>query len=407
MSKPNIVILSVYFPPKNHIASRRILAFADYLSEYFNVTVITHSEEKSYIENNKYKTIYLDNGFLDNFLILKDNDGFFKRSVKLLIRKTLVSFNKSFFFIWKKKSTNMMNEILDKENIDYILSSFMPIESHEVVFNVLNSNKKYDDIFWIADMRDEMSEHTTLNERQKLYYKSLEKKYSNRINLVTAVSAPILKQFEKNMSNVGNYLEIRNGYDHDVKTQHTYREKLYIGYFGNFYADRKPTNFFEALSKFNFLNDIVVVIASNNHNYNVPEKIKNNIKKLDFLLYEDSIKMMGEMDINLLILPYKMNGEGVYSGKLFDYISAGRPILGLINENDVAAKLIREYNCDYIADPSSVDAIYMQLDKIYNDWKEKLLKKPNSKMVEKLHRKEQVNILKNFLLSQVNKDNEG
>ena len=398
MKKSKLVILSTYFPPYNHIASRRIYAFASYLSDFFDVTVITYTENKSYNENNeKFSIIYLDNGFLDSFVKLKDNDIKLNRFLKIALRKILILMNKSFFFIWKKKAKNTLRSYLNNNEVDFLLSSYMPIEAHEISYEVLTSSEKYNNIFWIADMRDEMSEHTSLNDHQKKYYKNLELLYSKRVNLVTAVSKPILNQFKRNMPNTANFLEIRNGYDHSVITHHEYTHKLRIGYFGNFYADRKPTNFFEALSKCEFLEDIEIFIASNIHNYNIPKKLVSIVKQSDFLPYEKSIVMMGSMDCNLLILPYKGSGEGVYSGKLFDYLSSCRPILGLINEQDVAAELIKEFQCDYIVDPNDVGKIYNMLGEIHKDWKEKKLKVTEKDKIQNLHRKEQVNLLLSFL----------
>ena len=59
--KKKLVLVSSYFPPYNHIASRRIYAFANYLSDFFEVTVITHTENESYNEkNDKYIDKLLD-----------------------------------------------------------------------------------------------------------------------------------------------------------------------------------------------------------------------------------------------------------------------------------------------------------------------------------------------------------
>lgn len=252
-NKLKLIIVSTFFPPYNHIASRRIYAFANYLSDFYEVTVITYTENKSFNEkSDKFSIIYLDNGYLDQLVKLKDDDAKFLRLSKIVIRKTLIYFNKKFFRYLEEKILQNFKIFLNAHQVDYVLSSFMPIEAHDVCYDVLTSSEKYKDIFWITDMRDEMSEHTSLNESQKNYYQELEIKYAKRANLVTAVSKPILKQFEKNMPNVGNFLEIRNGYDHNVETFHEYSPKLKIGYWGNFYSDRKPTNFLKLCQKLVF-----------------------------------------------------------------------------------------------------------------------------------------------------------
>ena len=198
--KKKLVLVSSYFPPYNHIASRRIYAFANYLSDFFEVTVITHTENESYNEkNDKFSVVYLDNGYLDYFLKLENTDSRFIRLFKIFFRKVLINFNKSFFSIWKKKVKKELISYLKNNDVNYILSSYMPIETHEVCYEVLTSSDSYNNIFWIADMRDEMSGHHSLNESQKKYFKDIELKYSKRANLVTSISAPILKQYKKNM----------------------------------------------------------------------------------------------------------------------------------------------------------------------------------------------------------------
>lgn len=396
--KKKLVIVSAYFPPYNHIASRRIYAFANYLSDFYEVTVITSSESKSYAKkNDKFSVVYLDNGLLGNYTKININDVKFIRFLKILFRKFLMVFNISFYFSWRQKTKAELGSYLKSNKVDYILSSYMPIDAHEACYEVLTSSNIYDDIFWIADMRDEMSEHYSLNKSQKKDLRKNELKYSSRANLVTSVSLPILNQYKNNMPYTQDFLEIRNGYDHNVVARYEYTDKLRIGYFGSFYGEIKPNIFFDALSKVDFIQDVEVIIASKIHNYTTPKAIEKSVKKIDFLPYEESISMMGNMDCNLLILPYKENRQGVYSGKLFDYLSVGRPILGLINKSDVAADLIRDFQCDYIVDPANVEEIYNMLVKVHNDWREKKLKVANKDKIQQLHRKSQVNLLISFL----------
>ena len=49
------------------------------------------------------------------------------------------------------------------------------------------------------------------------------------------------------------------------------------------------------------------------------------------------------MDFNLFVHP-RSERKGVYTGKLFDYISAAKPILACVDKDDVAAKMIEEFD---------------------------------------------------------------
>lgn len=395
MKKEKIIIVSTFFPPKNHIATRRISAFAMYLKEYFDVIVITHTEKEDYIDSSdkELQIFYLSNGILDKFLSLDTKKSFIGRNFRLIFRKIFTILSFDFYFFWQKKVEDLLSSLIEKEHPKYILSSYMPIASHEACFNILKNNKK---IFWIADMRDEMSEHPSLTSNQRRYYINREKLYATRIDLITSVSGPILRQFERNMPEVENFMEVRNGYDHSINPDYIKGEKLRLGYFGTFYGDIKPDNFFSALGKSNFKDRIEVFIATRTHNFEVPIELKDSVKLLNFMSYEESIKMMGRMDANILILPDSGNRKGVYSGKIFDYLSSNRPIIGLIDSKDVAADLIKDYNGDYLANPNDIDNILVVLNKLFTDWEMNRIDVFRQD-IGLLHRKQQVKKLVDFL----------
>jgi hypothetical protein len=56
--------------------------------------------------------------------------------------------------------------------------------------------------------------------------------------------------------------------------------------------------------------------------------------------YRQSLQMQTEADVLLLLLWNDPEHKGVYTGKLFEYIGARRPILAVGNPGDVAAELI-------------------------------------------------------------------
>jgi hypothetical protein len=106
---------------------------------------------------------------------------------------------------------------------------------------------------------------------------------------------------------------------------------------------------------------------------------------------------MSTMDANLLILP-KGERKGVYSGKIFDYISAKRPILAFVDKNDVAAELILELDSGYVIDfDNKIDGRSEILNWI-NDVQNHVSKCASNKQIESLHRKNQVKKLEETIL---------
>lgn len=98
----------------------------------------------------------------------------------------------------------------------------------------------------------------------------------------------------------------------------------------------------------------------------------------------------------LLISPSDIE-EGVYTGKLFDYIGVGRPILGLVPKNDVAAKLIEKSKVGYLAENENVVDVMAAIERAYNDWKNKKILIADKEVIKEHHRKSQVRRLVNYL----------
>ena len=102
------------------------------------------------------------------------------------------------------------------------------------------------------------------------------------------------------------------------------------------------------------------------------------------------------MDANLVIHPTTQR-KGVYTGKLFDYISARKPILALMDESDVAAQLIRDFDCGYICDNSNIQGIKQQILDIQLDKLNQVAKVASQTNIDSLHRSQGVDVLKKII----------
>ena len=78
-------------------------------------------------------------------------------------------------------------------------------------------------------------------------------------------------------------------------------------------------------------------------------------------------------------------GKGVLSGKVFEYIAVGRPILAVVPPDGAAAELIRETGAGVVAPPEDVAAIQSALEELHaaggrrppgrrltDDWRDRL-----------------------------------
>ncbi len=392
INKKNILIISVYYPPIQSIASNRLYSFAKYLDKTkYNIHVLTVDEPGEYVNDLDGVTIHRVNNssFFKPFLFEKRTNKF--------VHYAKVIHNKFVNFIideqyagWIKGSVNYIEALSNDIKFDVIISSFAPIATHKTA---LVLKEKYPNIKWIADMRDEMSLNPYISKKTKSKLETYERKILNSCDALTSVSKPILDEF-KNMTPRTDIIfkEIRNGYDFDIINTKTNNNKFTIVYAGNFYGSRNPSNFLDALASLmeqGLIENFVVKFIGVKTYFDIPKILIDSILIIKTLAHRDAIIEMQFSDALLLIHPN--NGrKGVFTGKLFEYLATLKPIIALVDPDDVAAALIKKSRCGYIADPESIDEIQLAILSAYRRWKDNLENLDiDIDIITKHHRREQ------------------
>ncbi len=402
MKKKHLVLVTTWFPPTNGVAVNRMDAFVKYFDKSkMDVSVITLKKdvaslsfEKMYdadvyrLSNNSFfKLAEFNKGHSRLTHIAKVAWNYF---VRTLIKHPLAK--------WMK-GVNQQLELLHKEHpIDVVITSSSPVECHWAVKAFL---QKYNSVNWVADARDELSLNPHLDEVLKSDCQQLEQFINKRANILTTVSKPIADDFSRLCPAIKVY-EIRNGHQLNLPSIADYKfNKIFtIVYAGTFYGARKPDNFFKGLEQFiargeNIKNvQIRFVGTPKNFNYSFDKNIQ--IEFVEQCSYGEACKFQMDADANLLILP-KLEAKGVYSGKLFDYLAACKPIIAVVDTTDVAAKLINDCNAGYVADFDNVNDIEAAIEAAYQHWQSKTMLNCNRTKIEQLHRKYQVEKLNQLI----------
>ena len=401
-----ILIISNFYLPQKHIAVTRIISFAKYFYEFgYDVTVLTKGVENEFISTDGINIYYVTNKSMISKFDTNKKEAKIIHYLKCIYN---IIFTNIFFDEeagWRKEAIKKIREICINQSFDYILSSAPPISSHIIASEI---KQKYPSIKWISDMRDALwSPNYPDNLRNRLLKKS--KEILQNCDLLLSVSYPQLLKYRKITNDKINCLEIRNGYDYDtelIRCSRNVKDKFTILYTGNFYGPRNPKNFFKALEmliKKKSIRNIYVEIIGNNSPISIPHSISNYIQEQDKMEYMDLIKYMcSNADLLLLISPSNIE-KGVYTGKLFDYIGTGKPILGLVPKDDVAAKLIEKSKVGYLAENENIVDIMAEIERAYNDWKNKKILIADTKTIKEHHRREQVNRLITYINSNKNK----
>lgn len=395
-----IALITTWFPPQQSVATNRMLAFVEYLSTDFELEVFCLDTKNHQVKWNDNVTVHYSTSST-LFEKLKDlqSDGPLLHKVKVGTRIIMSKFIKNPLIKWQKASTDKLIERHKINNFDLIISSFSPQEAHLVAIEFC---KQFSTIPWIADMRDEMSANPYIDQTTKDNLKQIELEVNKFASAILSVSKPIVDDFKVLCPNVQYFEEIRNGFNHEFKrdvSQSTQNKVFTLGYFGTFYGTRKPTVLFEALKELKLENvdfDFKVEIIGAHQNYTVPSEIADKVQLFPALSYVEAIKKMAEMDVNVQLHP-RSKQKGIYTGKLFDYISVQKPVLALVDSEDVAAQLIQDFSCGYVAEFSELEENKTMLKRAFDDWKSGIIPHASDEQVESLHRKKQVEKLKSLI----------
>ncbi len=400
--KVKIGLIAYWFPPENGVAVLRMNAFAKYFDkDKFDLTVFTvnNGDEKTeeIIEN--VKVVRIPNTKNKFVLNEKLNDYRFVHILKVAWNVLLSNFIKNKHQKW----LNLLSDNLNQYKFEVLISSYAPKEAHlaGLAYKIRNSKT-----LWIADMRDEMSKNLHLKLKDRKELSKIENEINKYANAIISVSKPILDDFRKIMPSIKHFAEIRNGFDHELTATENYNEIFTINYAGIFYGSIKPDTFFNGLLLFLEKNKINIKLQfiGTNKNFNIPIQLRNKIVFLPKLENKEAVRYIIKADCNLLILP-KIQRKGVYSGKIFDYLSARKPIIAVVDTEDVAADLIRNLNAGFVAEFDDINMIAETIEKAYYWWKEKKGLCNNKSEIEKLHRKYQVEKLNNLIEKLRNENN--
>ncbi len=392
MKTKRIALVTTWFPPLNGVAVSRMNAFANYLSEEFQVEVFCLGEKSEKLQKTERLSVHFSTSN-KLFEKLKSNqaDNKLVHNAKTALRIGLKYIVKNPLDSWKKATIQKLKTRHKEETFDLIISSYSPQEAHLVAIEFC---KEFSNVPWIADMRDEMSSNPYIDLNTKNMLKAIEEDVNKYASAITSVSKPIVEEFRQICPSVSFFEEIRNGFDHDLKLDNAASQdnEFKLGYFGSFYGARKPDFVFNALVEIKKENPELkfsVHIYGAHNNYSIPSAIKEDVFKYAGLNYIDAVKEMNRLDGNILIHP-RTKHKGVFSGKIFDYISAEKPVLAFVDKDDVAAELVNELHCGYVAefeDHTENKKIILEAfnAKLNND-----LKIASAEAIASLHRKNQV-----------------
>lgn len=401
----DVLMIAYQFPPMGGSGVQRSVKFVKHLRTFgYNPVVYTRNIENIQLLD---KTLLKD--IPENTRIIRSSaydvsewKSVFKLPGKALGKIMIPDTAR----IWAESSKKKLCTIIEASKIKLIYTTSAPYSDHLIG---LYLKRKYPDIVWAADFRDEWTNNPyTLDNPYNPLRTNIEKNMENSVLKnadILITNTPIMrKNFVENNNLKGdNFFVIPNGYDKEdfdeLDLTKSSNSKFTLVYTGALYGRRKPDTFFEALKQLiseNKIdsNKITVRLIGNYHNDKLQSKIdsyglKDIIEIVGYLPHDECVKQQLLADSLVLIEGTGRGADAFYTGKLFEYMNTGRPVLAIIPENGAAADLIRKSRIGNVSHTDNVDSIKDNILQYYNDWFNGVLDfNPDREFIERFERKE-------------------
>jgi len=251
---------------------------------------------------------------------------------------------------WKPFAISEGDRLLRAEGIDAMISSSSPVTSHIVARELKNRHK----LPWLADLRDLWSQN------HNYHYGPLRKLMDRRLEIGTLSTADALVTVSRPWAERLGTLHggkrvhiITHGFDTEEVNEPPARltARFSITHTGTVYIRHDPSKLFAALR------DLISEGALNPDDVEVrfyggktewlDQEIEQYglasiVKQYGLLPRNTAIAKQRESQV-LLRLKWEGNHEsGAYSGKIFEYLAARRPILATGGAEDVVTELLSE-----------------------------------------------------------------
>ena len=383
-----ILLIAFYFAPLNKIAAIRPSKLCKYwVRSGHDVTVLTADNERAFPLHDRLllsteleqcsivRTPFLSRTLLKKSVRSADGEparqggspaAEVKPQAVSLLRRTL-EWTRTFFneenSSWYWMSRGALRRLMRNEKFDMVVSTFGPINCHRLG---MYAKKLQPSVQWIADFRDPyyMTDDFKLGPVRKALIKRRETNVYQKADCITFISEGIT-EFARSLSLNKPVEIITNGFDLDDNRQAgavTERKgKLTVAYAGSIYAHmRDATALFEAIRDLIeagsiAADDITVEYAGYHGAILKSFAEKCNLQAIvtdhGMLPREKALALLSGADATLLLTTNRRNRQGVTTGKFYDYLLVGRPIIALVGgdiPNSEVAQMIRENGLGFV-----------------------------------------------------------
>ena len=417
-----VLIITYYWPPSGGSGVQRWLKMSKYLPENGWQPVIYTAENAEYpVEDPSLekdvcaeaevirRPIVEPYSFYKKFLGIKKEQkvkaGFIDETGQQQGWKERLSvWIRGNFFIpdarcwWVKPSVKYLKEYLKEHPVDAMISTGPPHSMHLIALKL----KEATGLPWIADFRDPWTEidfydKLNLTKWADRKHHRLEHAVLTKADKVVAVGWDMAEGLKRLGAN--NPLVIPNGYDWDAQTQPAVMplsKDFTLTHIGIIGPNRNEHQLWQALGelkasdsqfasklKIRLIGQVDQSVAKSIE----ANRLTENAEFIPYIPHDQIQEQQANSQVLLLLINNTPNAKGILTGKLFEYIAAGRPILCIGPEDGDAARIINEAHAGRTVSFDNKEKMKTVIKELYQCYLENGLPSNPNKEIEKYSRK--------------------
>jgi glycosyltransferase involved in cell wall biosynthesis len=402
-----VLIITYYWPPSGGAGVQRWLKFSKYLREYGwepviytpenpEAPAVDHSLEKDIPEGITVikLPIFEPYSAYKRFVGMKPgekvNAGFLQEKEKPGRAEGFAVWLRGNFFIpdarrfWINPSVKFLTKYLKDNPVNAIVSTGPPHSMHLIAMQL---NRTFN-IPWLADFRDPWTGIDFYHQLKltslanKLHHK-LEKKVLLSATEVTVISRDMMNEFIGIVERT--YKLVTNGYDEeDIRPlpQNQLDDEFTVSHIGSLNSARNPVKLWKALAEMADQNPLFAkslkVKLVGKVDIGVIKSIEGfgltkYLTRIEYMPHREVMNEIQKSQVLLLLINDTPNAKGILTGKIFEYLGSGRPILNIGPEDGDAAVILRDTEAGQTADYLNEKAMQLILTEYFIKFSEQRL----------------------------------
>src|SRR5947207_378357 len=377
-----VLLVTMYFPPAGGGGVQRPLKLATHLPALGIETHVLAPDDPKWIHRDEqlpmptlawvHRTRFVGPRGRRPAEELHGTEGLgrYSRQVQLFGRRLLVPDEG---VPWNLTAIPAAIRLVRQEGIDVVITTSPPGSVHLVGAAVKRATRAR----WVADLRDSLVAHPH-RDSQRFLVRAKEQGQHAVARLVTSQADGIVTVSDAIAAEMrtrnprARVVTIANGSDFDDfdgLEYHSGSARFRITHTASFFGKRDPRPFLTALARVDsvvarFVGDF----RSSDREWS--EKILDRMELIPYAPHRLALELQRDSEALLLLIPDAAGrGRGVLSGKLFEYLAAGRPILAVVPPDGAAAALVRDTGAGIVVAPDDVDGIERELTAMRDRWR--------------------------------------